>query len=78
MIQVETLVVLAKEVEGQDLIDWDMLAIDEETAYRLVATSVLEMFPEPWNIDQQTGMLATITKLVVENMVLNIKLLEKQ
>ena len=77
MIQIETLVVLAKETVGQDLIDWKDLAIDEDTAYRLVATSVLEMFPEPWNIDQQTGMLATITKLIVENMTLNLKLLQK-
>lgn len=78
MIQTETLVALAKEVELEDPIDWGMLSIDEDNAYRLVATSILEMFPEPWNIDQQTGMLATITKLVVENMVLNLKLLEKQ
>ena len=77
MISVETLVILAKESAGQDLIDWKELAIDEDTAYRLVATSIIEMFPEPWNIDQQTGMLATITKLVVENMTLNIKLLQK-
>ncbi len=77
MIQVETLVVLAKEVESEDPIDWSMLSIDEDSAYRLIATSVLEKFPEPWNIDQQTALLATVTKLIVENMVLNLKLLQK-
>jgi hypothetical protein len=77
MITVDTLVSLAKEVETEDPIDWGMLSIDEDNAYRLIATSVLEKFNEPWNIDQQTGLLATVTKLIVENMVLNLKLLEK-
>lgn len=76
MIQVETLIALAKEVENEDPIDWGMLSIDEENAYRLIATSVLEKFSEPWHIDQQTALLATVTKLIVENMVLNLKLLQ--
>ena len=73
---VETLVVLAKAVEVTDPIDWGMLNIDEDDAYRLIATSVLEQFSEPWNINNQTTMLATITKLIVENFFLNLKLLE--
>jgi len=77
MINVDTLVILAKEVESEDPIDWGMLNIDEESAYRLVAMGVLEKFPEPWNIDQQTALLATVTKLIVENMTLNLKLLNK-
>jgi hypothetical protein len=78
MITVNTLVVLAKEVESEDPIDWGMLSINEDDAYKLVATSVLEKFPEPWNIDQQTALLATVTKLIVENMTLNLKLLKKE
>lgn len=76
LIEVETLVLLAQEIDGEDLIDWKELAINKETAYRLVATSVLEMFSEPSNSDQQISMLTTITKLIVENMTLNLKLLK--
>jgi hypothetical protein len=77
MITADTLVTLAKQVESEDPIDWGMLSINEDDAYRLIATSVLEQFSEPWNIDQQTGMLATITKLIVENMTLNLKLMQR-
>jgi hypothetical protein len=76
MINTETLVALAKEVETEDPIDWGMLNISEEDAYRLVATSVLEQFAQPWGDDTQTAILATVTKLIVENFVLNLKLLE--
>lgn len=70
MISVDTLVEIAKEVEIEDPIDWGMLAIDEDAAYRLVATHVLEIY----NTTDQLTMLASITKLIVENFVLNIKL----
>ena len=74
MIDVETLVDLAKEVEGKDQIDWSQLAIEKDTAYRLVATSVLEMESK---MDKE-AILATMTQLIVENMILNIKLLQKE
>jgi len=71
MIDVETLVEIAKEVEGKDHIDWKNLAIDKDAAYRLVALSVIEMQSQ---LDYEV-VLATMTNLIVENMVLNIKLL---
>ena len=74
MIDVETLVDLAKEVEGKEHIDWSQLAIEKDTAYRLVATSVLEMESQ---MDKE-AILATMTQLIVENMILNIKLLQKE
>lgn len=70
MISVETLVELAKEVENEDPIDWGMLSIDEDTAYRIIASQVLEIY----NNNDQLTMLASITKLIVENFVLNLKL----
>lgn len=70
MISVEQLVELAKEVESEDPIDWGMLAIDEEAAYRLIASQVIELY----NSNDQLTMLASITKLIVENFVLNLKL----
>jgi hypothetical protein len=73
MISVDTLVALAKEVENEDPIDWGMLAIDENTAYNIIASQVLELY----NTNDQLTMLASITKLIVENFVLNMKLMQK-
>lgn len=74
MLTVDLLVELAKDVEAQDPIDWGMLSIDEDTAYRLIAANVLEIYKD---YDQAT-MLVSITKLIVENFVLNLKLIQKE
>lgn len=61
---------LAKDVEVGDPFDWADVAIDEDAAYRLMAMNVAEM-------DEDALILkATIVKLLVENMVLNIRLLQ--
>jgi hypothetical protein len=68
------LVELAQEVEIRDPIDWGMLSIQESDAYELMANSVLDQMyslPESY---RETVMMATMTKLLVENFVLNIKL----
>lgn len=65
----EEIVQLAMEVAKEDPI-WDFLSIDEHNAFRLMALSVIELFE---NSDQKV-MLATITKLVVENFILNLKI----
>lgn len=69
---VKLLVDLAMEVEMEDPIDWGMLAIDEHDAYELMAAHVLEM-----NNDDLTNK-AIIVKLLVENFVLNLKLMESR
>lgn len=74
MLTVDLLVELAKDVEAQDPIDWGMLSIDEDAAYRLIAANVLEIYKD---YDQAT-MLVSITKLIVENFVLNLKLIQKE
>lgn len=70
----EIIAILAKEVEGGDPIDWGMLQVDEDTTYDLIASQVVEKFGS--DIDRLT-MLSTITKLVVENFVLNLTLLQR-
>lgn len=65
---VEKIVHLAKEVEAEDPIDWGLLSVSEDDAYRLIAISVVEMFE---HTDRLT-MMATITKLIVENFRLNL------
>ena len=69
---VEDIVNLAKEVDAEDPIDWGMLQIDEDTAFNIIASGVIEKFKD----NDMRVALAVITKLIVENFVLNVKLHE--
>ena len=74
-ISVEELISLAKEVEAQDPIDWGMLNIDENEAVKLIAMDVLDMFKGYETCSERESiMLVTITKLILENFVLQLKL----
>ena len=68
---VKALVELAMAAEVADPIDWKELNITEEQAYVMMATHVLDM--------QRNHLTdgAIIVKLLVENFVLNLKLLGK-
>lgn len=79
MISLNELIQLTKEVDAEDPIDWEMLNIDENEAIRLIAMDVLEMFHE-WSLsdEKEIVMLVTITKLILENFCLNIKLHRKE
>ena len=77
----DELVILVNEVDREDPIDWAYLNIDEDTTTRLIAMSILEMYESLQLEDSKTIeaiMCATITKLVLENMVLNARLLQKE
>jgi hypothetical protein len=63
------IVELAKESEIADPIDWGKLALTEEQAYIMMGTYVIDM-----ELDDLTSR-AIIVKLLVENFVLNLKLL---
>lgn len=67
---VDTLVDIAKQCEIGDPFDWGAVSIDEDEAYRLMATHVLGM------TNNSVILAATITKLLVENMVLNARLMQ--
>ena len=69
--EVLLLVDLAKETATTDPIDWSGLNITEEQAYVMMATHVLEM--ERNDLTDA----AIIVKLLVENFVLNLKLMGK-
>jgi hypothetical protein len=69
---VKVLVMLAKEGAEFDPIDWDELNITEDQAYVMMAAHVLEM-----ELNDLTSK-AIIVKLLVENFVLNLKLLGKK
>jgi hypothetical protein len=74
---VEQLVTLAREVENGDPIDWGMMQIKEEDAYHQMAQQVLEMMKSYTPSDRQAVSMAVITKLLVENFVLNYQLLTR-
>ena len=69
---IRNLVILAKEGEAMDPIDWGDLNISEDQAYVMMAAHVLEM--ERNHLTDG----AIIVKLLVENFVLNLKLLGKK
>ena len=66
---IKNLVILAKEANTVDPIDWGQLNITEEQAYIKMATHVLEM--ERNHLTDG----AIIVKLLVENFALNLKLM---
>ena len=69
---IRILVELAKEGESMDPINWDNLNISEDEAYVLMATHVLGM--------ERSSIIdgSIIVKLLVENFVLNLKLMGKK
>ena len=71
---VDFLVDLAMECETEDPIDWGMLHITEKQAYQMMASQLLEQFDDVYKKDVMPVILATVTKLLVENFVLNLQL----
>ena len=71
---VDFLVDLAMECETEDPIDWGMLHITEKQAYQMMASQLLEQFDDVNKKDVMPVILATVTKLLVENLVLNLQL----
>lgn len=75
---VDLLVEMAKEIESEDPIDWGLLNISEDNAYRLIASNVVESLYDKYTQPEfRDIMLATVVKLTVENFTLNLKLREK-
>ena len=75
---VKQLAELARESDDQDPIDWGELKITEDHAYEMMASNVLEQFSSIPEDQRLTVSMATVTKLLVENFVLNVKLRSKQ
>jgi hypothetical protein len=75
---VDQLAEIAMESEITDPIDWGMLVVSEKHAYKMMASYVLEMAETQKNNKHfDTILMATITKLLVENFVLNLKVNNK-
>lgn len=70
----EQIIELAKEVEISDQIDWENLPLEKDRIYQLVGSQAYEMYEHyAQSEDGEAVLLATITKLLVENFVLNLR-----
>jgi hypothetical protein len=77
-ITLEELCDIAFAVEEGDPIDWGVFAKGQEQTMKMIATSILEQFDKEVVTDaDRLILLATITKLVTENMILHTKLMQR-
>jgi iron-sulfur cluster repair protein YtfE (RIC family) len=64
---------LAQEVDKEDPVDFGMLQLDEGSVWHLMSVNVVEKYLEM--SDDRVVMMATITKLLVDNFILNYKMM---
>ena len=81
-IDLETVITLMHEVEREDPIDWADLRIDESAATRVIVSSMIDQYRNSWQSlpesDRALAILATMSKLVLENFVLNVRLRQRE
>jgi hypothetical protein len=77
-ITLDELVDIAFAHEEGDPFDWGLFSKGQEQTMRMIGSSILEQFDKETITDaDRLIMLATITKLVTENMILHTKLLKQ-
>ena len=77
-ITVDQLIDIAFAVEEGDPFDWGAFKQGKEETMKMIAASVLEQFHKTeYTQDDLIIMMASITKLVTENMILHTKVLRK-
>ena len=75
-INLKELIDIAFAVEEGDPFDWGAFKQGKEEAMKMIGTSILEQFDKEVVTDaDRLILLATITKLVTENMILHTKLI---
>ena len=78
-LSLDELIDIAFAVEEGDPIDWDVFRKGKEQTMKMIAASVLEQFDrEQYTQQDRIVIMATITKLLVENMILHSKLLTQE
>jgi hypothetical protein len=77
-ITLDELVDIAFAHEEGDPFDWGIFSKGQEQTMRMIGTSILEQFDKETITDaDRLILLATITKLVTENMILHTKLMKQ-
>lgn len=74
ILQVEQLVELAMATEVNGELPWDDINIGKESAYSMMAAHVIDMLEKEQEADKEIVMMTVMTKLLVENFLLNLKL----
>jgi hypothetical protein len=75
-VTLEELIDIAFAVEEGDPFDWGSLKQGKTEAMKMIGTSILDQFDKDVYTDnERLVLLATLTKLVTENMILHSKLL---
>lgn len=69
----EQLVQLAMATDVGPL-PWDSVNIEPETAYSMMAAHVIDLFERETDAYKEIVMMSVMTKLLVENFLLNLKL----
>jgi iron-sulfur cluster repair protein YtfE (RIC family) len=64
---------LAQEVDKEDPVDFGMLQLDDGSVWHLMSVNVVEKYFEMSG--DRVVMMATITKLLVDNFILNYKMM---
>lgn len=70
---IEQLVNLAKTVQVNDTVDWSKINVKEDEAYNMMAKSVIQQMAGVDPDHQNVILMATVTKLLVENLALNLQ-----
>jgi hypothetical protein len=71
---IEQIIELAKEVEVTDAIEWGDLPLEKDRIYQIIGSQAYELYEKHSQTEEGEAILiATITKLLVENFVLNLK-----
>ena len=75
-ITIDQLIEVAFAVEEGDPFDWGVFKQGKEETMKMIAASVLEQFQKDSYTDQDLIiMMASITKLITENMILHTKVM---
>ena len=75
-VTLEELIDIAFAVEEGDPFDWGSFKQGKTEAMKMIGTSILDQFDKDvYTDDERLVVLATLTKLVTENMILHSKLL---
>lgn len=73
----DDMIQLAKEIDKTDPIDFGMLQLDEDAAYKTIGLSLIERNFDTPEEHRNLMLLSTCLHLVIDNMVLNMKLMGK-
>jgi hypothetical protein len=77
LITVEQLTEIAQEMDDEDPVEWIIENISKESAYSMMAAHVVDIVESTPEDQKSLVLMATVTKLLVENFHLNLIITSK-